>query len=201
MLLAVGSLGFAGCSSGGDSGLPKNWERFSEGAFAGALHRDWTETYLDAASLEVGGTELPESIESAFDAYVAAGNSQVFFVYLEKVPLDGFVTYINILGCETEESIPVVVDPAKLAEYYKSVGVPATPHARVDFRGRDFVILKLEIAPKFDTYLVYIEADGCYLPATLTTRKGESYWVNPFGTFMSYLEPDVSQLRGAGRVP
>jgi hypothetical protein len=189
------ALALAGCSSGDNSGLPKNWERFREGAFAGAIHRDWDAQYLDAASLDDGGLELPDSISSAFDAFIAAGNTQVFFVYLEQTPTNDFVTNINILHCEAAEAVPIVSDPAKLVEYYQSVKVPAVQHARVEFRQRDFVILKLEVAPLFDTYQVYIELDGCYLPATLTTRKGEAFWVDAFGTFISYLEPDLSQLR------
>lgn len=188
-------LGLLACSGSGDSSLPQDWERFTEGAFAGALHKDWRERYVDAASLDDGGLEFPDSIASALDAFIAAGNTEVFFVYLEPEPPDDFTTNINILGCEAAEVIPIVSDPRKLAEYYTSVQVPATPHSRVDFKGRDFVILKLEIDPNLDTYQVYFESDGCYLPATLTTRKGETQWVDPFGTFISYLEPDVSQLR------
>ena len=187
--------------SGGDLEVdaPDGWTRFSEGAFRGAIHEDWVEIYVNAAELEGQSVELPEAIESALDAFIAAGNSEVFFVYMEQEPVNGFVTNINVLpSCEIEEVRALVTDPVKLAEYYTSVGVPAAPDSRVEFDGRDFVILKLQIQADFDSYQVYIEKDGCLIPATLTTRKDETQWVQDFGTFISYLEPNVNALRQRG---
>jgi hypothetical protein len=192
LLLFAGAL--IGCSSGDDSaGLPQDWTRFSQGAFSGAIRQDWEAAHVDATSLADLPPDTAPAVAEAVKTFLESGQSDVFFVYLESEA--NVTSNIYILDCEDPATAEIISDGKRLAEYYQSTGVPATVAGRVRYDGREFDLIKLKLAPEYDSYLVYIEESGCYLPATLTTGIGASQWLPDFQIFLAHLQVDVSKLR------
>jgi hypothetical protein len=183
-----------GCSSGDDtSGLPRDWHRFSQGAFSGAIRQDWEAAYVDATSLADLPVETAPAVAEAVQAFLESGQSNVFFVYLQSEA--NVTSNIYILDCEDPATVEIISDGTRLAEYYQSTGVSASVFGRVRYDDREFDLLQLKLAPEYDSYQVYLEESGCYLPATLTTGLGASQWLPDFQVFLSHLQIDVTQLR------
>lgn len=187
LLLACGG-------GGGSSGYPEGWKSFSEGAFSGGVDKDWNVVNVDvskgAANLPA---DVPEAIVDAVDSFAAAGNAEVFFIFLDEE--EEFATNLNILGCESEDAKDIVSDGKKLADYYKSRGVQATVSGQVQYDGRSFDLIKLKVTSDLDSYQVYLEKDGCYMPATLTTRLGETQPLTDFRTFLSFLKINPAKFK------
>jgi hypothetical protein len=187
LLLACGG-------GGGGSGYPEGWKSFSEGPFSGGVDKDWRVVNVDtskgAANLPA---DVPQAIIDAVDSFAASGNTEVFFIFLDEG--EKFATNLNILGCENPDAKDIVSDGKKLADYYQSQGVQAAVSGQVKYDGRSFDLIKLKVTSDLDSYQVYLEKDGCYMPATLTTRLGETQPLTDFRTFLSFLKINPAKFK------
>ncbi|HLF70644.1 MAG TPA: hypothetical protein VI759_00620 [Dehalococcoidia bacterium] len=182
------------CGGGGGSDYPEGWKSFSAGPFSGGVDKDWNVVNVDvskgAANLP---KDVPQAIVDAVEGFAASGNAEVFFIFLDDN--EEFATNLNILGCESADAKEIVSSGKTLVDYYKSQGVAAAVSGQVKYDGRSFDLIQLKVTSDLDSYQVYLEKDGCYMPATLTTRLGETQPLADFRTFLSFLKINPAKFK------
>jgi hypothetical protein len=196
LFAALPCLLLSAAACGGGSDAPDGWRSFKEGPYSGSVHRDWFVTYADFSDFDFSSlpTELPQSFRDTLLRFQASGELRnVFIVFLDRD--EAFATNINILPCEAQDSISRVASTTDIVKLYADNFIEAKPIDTVRYDGREFDLLQLFLVPQFDSYQVYLETDGCYMAATLTTRSGDSAQVEQFRRFLERLKVDTSRLR------